>query len=301
MHSQAQLVKSLNSNICSTGGIGIMNARIFDIPPETNLLSSSAFAKIQAFFQQQSGILIAEHKQQLIVTRLRSHMLSLGFKEFDSYATYLINTASPTERTHVVDLLTTNETYFFREPEHFNHLANLMLPSIQHRPLRMWCAAASSGEEPYSLAMALNEKLGANGWELTASDISVRMLETAHHGLYRMQRLEHMPAEYLRKYCRRGTGPYEGMFMVDPDVRKQVNFVQHNLLDSAANLGQFDIVFVRNVMIYFDSDVKTKVLRNLYAQLRPGGWLVTSHSESLIGLDSPLKLVRASIYRKPQA
>jgi chemotaxis protein methyltransferase CheR len=295
MHTQAQAVKPFNP------GISTMNARVFEISPESNLLSGAAFTKIQAFFQQQSGILIAEHKQQLIITRLRSHMLSLGFKEFDSYAAYLINAASQAERTHAVDLLTTNETYFFREPEHFKHLANLMLPSIQNRPLRIWCAAASSGEEPYSLAMALTEKLGSSGWELTASDISVRMLETAEQGLYRMQRLEQMPAEYLKKYCRRGTGPYDGMFMVDPELRKQVNFVQHNLLDNAANLGQFDIIFVRNVMIYFDSDVKKQVLRNLYAQLRPGGWLVTSHSESLIGLDSQLKLVRPSIYRRAQA
>ncbi len=295
MHTQAQAVKPLNP------GISTMNARVFDTSPETNLISAAAFTKIQAFFQQQSGILIAEHKQQLIVTRLRSHMLSLGFKEYDSYAAYLINAASLAERTHAVDLLTTNETYFFREAEHFNQLANLMLPSIQRRPLRIWCAAASSGEEPYSLAMTLNEKLGASGWELTASDLSVRVLETAEQGLYRMQRLEHMPADYLKKYCRRGTGPYEGMFMVDPELRKQVNFVQHNLLDNAANLGQFDIIFVRNVMIYFDSDVKKQVLRNLYAQLRPGGWLVTSHSESLIGLDTQLKLVRPSIYRRPQA
>ncbi len=295
MHTQAQAVKPLNP------GISTMNARVFDTSPETNLISAAAFTKIQAFFQQQSGILIAEHKQQLIVTRLRSHMLSLGFKEYDSYAAYLINAASLAERTHAVDLLTTNETYFFREAEHFNHLANLMLPSIQRRPLRIWCAAASSGEEPYSLAMTLNEKLGTSGWELTASDLSVRVLETAEQGLYRMQRLEHMPADYLKKYCRRGTGPYEGMFMVDPELRKQVNFVQHNLLDNAAPLGQFDIIFVRNVMIYFDSDVKKQVLRNLYAQLRPGGWLVTSHSESLIGLDTQLKLVRPSIYRRPQA
>lgn len=295
MHTQAQAVNPFNP------GINTMNARVFDISPEANLLSSAAFTKIQVFFQQQSGILIAEHKQQLIVTRLRSHMLSLGFKEFDTYATYLINAASPAERTHAVDLLTTNETYFFREPEHFKHLANLMLPSIKNHPLRVWCAAASSGEEPYSLAMTLNEKLGAGGWELTASDLSVRMLETAEQGLYRMQRLDHMPAEYLKKYCRRGTGPYDGMFMVDSELRKQVNFVQHNLLDNADNLGQFDIIFVRNVMIYFDSDVKKQVLRNLYAQLRPGGWLVTSHSESLIGLDSQLKLVRPSIYRRPQA
>jgi len=295
MHTQVQAVKPLSR------GISTVNAHIFDISTEMSLISSAAFAKIQAFFQQQSGILIAEHKQQLIVTRLRSHMLSLGFKEFDSYANYLMTSATLAERTHVVDLLTTNETYFFREAEHFKHLASLMLPSIKHRPLRIWCAAASSGEEPYSLAMTLNENLGATGWELTASDLSVRMLATAEQGLYRMQRLEHMPPEYLKKYCRRGTGPYEGMFMVDSALRKQVSFVQHNLLDNAANLGQFDIIFVRNVLIYFDSDVKKQVLHNLFAQLRPGGWLVSSHSESLLGLDSQLQLVRPSIYRRPYA
>jgi chemotaxis protein methyltransferase CheR len=294
MHTQSQAMKPLSR------GVSTMNALVFDISTETNLISSTAFAKIQAFFQQQSGILIAEHKQQLIVTRLRSHMLSLGFKEFDGYANYLVNAATPAERTHAVDLLTTNETYFFREAEHFRHLASLMLPSIPHRPLRIWCAAASSGEEPYSLAMTLNESLGTTGWELTASDLSVRMLETAEQGLYRMQRLEHMPQEYLKKYCRRGTGPYEGMFMVEPRLRQQVNFVQHNLLENAANLGQFDIIFVRNVLIYFESDVKKQVLRNLSAQLRPGGWLVTSLSESLLGLDSPLQLVRPSIYRRPR-
>jgi chemotaxis protein methyltransferase CheR len=295
MNSQAQAVKFLKP------GISMMNARVSDLSPEASLLSGNAFKKIQAFFQQQSGIFLPNHKQQLVVTRLRSHMLSLGFKEFDSYSTYLINAATRDERTQVVDLLTTNETYFFREPEHFKQLTDTMVPSITHRPLRVWCAAASSGEEPYSLAMALNEKLGAHGWELTASDISTRMLETAEQGLYRMQRLEFMPPEYLRKYCRKGVGPYDGMFMVDADLRQRVNFTQHNLLESAANLGQFDIIFVRNVLIYFDSDVKNQVLRNLYAQLRPGGWLVTSHSESLNGLDTPLKLMRPSLYRRTQA
>lgn len=282
-------------------GISMMKARVMDLSPEANLLSSTAFKRIQTFFQQQSGIFIPGHKHQLIITRLRTHMLSLGFKDFDQYSTYLIEAASHAERTQVVDLLTTNETYFFREPDHFTQLVTTMLPTIQHRPLRVWCAAASSGEEPYSLAMVLNEKLGPTGWELTASDLSVRVLETAEQGLYRMQRLEFMPPEYLKKYCRRGVGPYEGMFMVDADLRKRVNFVQHNLLDNAANLGQFDIIFLRNVMIYFDADVKNQVLRNLYSQLRPGGWLVTSHSESLIGLDTPLKPVRPSIYRRTHA
>jgi len=289
-----QAVKPINP------GISMMKARVIDLSPETNLLSSTAFKRIQAFFQQQSGIYIPDHKHQLIITRLRTHMLSLGFKDFDLYSRYLVETASQAERTQVVDLLTTNETYFFREPDHFTHLANMMLPKIRHRPLRVWCAAASTGEEPYSLAMVLNEKLGPHGWELTASDLSVRVLETAEQGLYRMQRLEFMPPEYLKKYCRRGVGPYEGMFMVDSELRKRVNFVQHNLLENAASLGQFDIIFVRNVMIYFDADVKNQVLRNLYAQLRPGGWLVTSHSESLIGLDTPLKPMRPSIYRHAQ-
>lgn len=291
----AQAVQPINP------GIRMTKARVIELSPEATLLSSTAFKRIQAFFQKQSGIFISDNKHQLIITRLRTHMLSLGFKDFDRYSVYLTESASQIERTQVVDLLTTNETYFFREPDHFTQLANMMLPKIQHRPLRVWCAAASSGEEPYSLAMVLNENLGPTGWELTASDLSMRVLETAELGLYRMQRLEFMPPEYLKKYCRRGVGPYEGMFMVDSELRKRVNFVQHNLLESAANLGQFDIIFVRNVMIYFDADVKNQVLQNLYSQLRPGGWLVTSHSESLIGLDTPLKSVRPSIYRRTQS
>ena len=275
-----------------------MNAQALDLTAEVSHLSKSAFKTIQAFFSQHSGIVIAEQKQQLIVNRLRRHMHELGFKDFDSYSHYIATTANSVERTHVVDLLTTNETYFFREPEHFIQLAKLMLPAIKNRPLRIWCAAASSGEEPFSLAMVLNDKLGPHGWELIASDISTRMLETAAQGLYRMQRLEFMPPAYLKKYCRKGVGPYQGMFLIAPEIRNRVKFVQHNLLETAAGLGEFDIIFVRNVMIYFDNNVKSQVLQNLYRQLKPGGWLVTSHSESLLGRQVALDQVRPSIYRK---
>jgi chemotaxis protein methyltransferase CheR len=274
-----------------------MNAQAMELIPEVLSLSKAAFKKIQTFFAENSGIVIAEHKQQLIVNRLRKHMQDLGFNEFETYCHYVATAATAAERTQVVDLLTTNETYFFREPEHFNQLGNLMLPTIKHRPLRIWCAAASSGEEPYSLAMALNEKLGNYGWELIASDISVRMLESAAQGLYRMQRLEFMPPQYLKKYCRKGVGAYEGSFLVAPEIRNKVKFVQHNLLDNAAGLGKFDIIFVRNVMIYFDADVKDQVLKNLLTQLKPGGWLVTSHSESLLGCGLALEQVKPSIYR----
>lgn len=275
-----------------------MNAHAFDLTSEVITIGKPAFKKIQEFFHKQSGIFIPEHKQQLVVNRLRGHMHTLGFDTFDAYCNYIASTATHSERTHVVDLLTTNETYFFREPEHFTHLVKMMLPTIKHRPLRIWCAAASSGEEPYSLAMVLSDKIGHHGWELVASDISVRMLETAEQGLYRIQRMEFMPEQYLKKYCRKGTGPYDGMLIVDPEVRKRVRFVQHNLLESAAKLGNFDIIFVRNVMIYFDAEVKSQVLKHLYSQLNPGGWLVTSHSESLIGRDIPLEQIRPSIYRR---
>ena len=279
-------------------GISRVKARVLDFAPQPNLLSNAAFKRIQRFFQRHSGILIQEHKHQLIIARLRAHMLSLGFKDFDSYSRHLVDKASQEERTQCVDLLTTNETYFFREPDHFAQLGNMVLPNIKRRPVRVWCAAASTGEEPYSLAMALNELLGPTGWELTASDLSERVLETAEQGLYRMQRIEFMPPDYLKKYCRRGVGPYEGMFMVDPELRKRVSFVQHNLLDQATDLGKFDIIFVRNVLIYFDTEIKSQVLHNLYAQMNPDAWLVTSHSESLIGLNTPLKPVRPSIYRR---
>lgn len=282
-------------------GIGRAQARMFDFAPEASLLSNTAFKRIQRFFQKHSGILIQEHKQQLVISRLRAHMLALGFRDFDTYSIHLVDNASHEERTQFVDLLTTNETYFFREPDHFAQLGQMVLPNIKHRPVRVWCAAASTGEEPYSLAMTLNELLGPIGWELTASDLSARVLETAQQGLYRMHRIELMPPGYLKKYCRRGVGPYEGMFMVDPELRKRVNFVQHNLLGKATELGKFDIIFLRNVLIYFDVEVKSQVLHNLYAQMNPDAWLVTSHSESLIGLNTPLTSVRPSLYRRTRA
>jgi len=265
---------------------------------KTPMISKQAFKKIQALFRQQSGIFIAEHKEQLIITRLNSHMQSLGFTNFDEYCDFLGNDNAERERKEVVDLLTTNETYFFREPDHFANLTNLILPSIKNRPVRVWSAAASSGEEPYSLAMTLSESLGLQEWNLVASDISNRVLERAQFGLYGMQRLDHMPPQYLRKYCRKGIAEYNGMFRINQELRERVHFTHHNLLESAAHLGQFDIIFVRNVLIYFDHAVKRQVLQNLFNQLRPGGWLITSHAESLLGTELPLKVIKPSIYRK---
>jgi chemotaxis protein methyltransferase CheR len=274
-----------------------MNMLAANIPISTEL-STSAFRQIQTFFYKESGIFLPDHKRPLVISRLRGRLESIGLQCFDAYCQYLAVQQNEQERRHVVDLLTTNETYFFREPNHFKVLAEMMIPAVSQRPLRLWCAAASSGEEPYSLAMVLADKLGANAWDLVASDLSKRVLEKARQGIYRMQRMENMPPEYLKDFCRKGTGDYEGMLIVDQGLRNRVHFVQHNLLDSAAKHGQFDIIFVRNVMIYFDAEIKRRVLSNLVSQLRPRGWLVISHSESLLGSDIPLEQVMPSVYRR---
>lgn len=249
-------------------------------------------------FFRSSGIFIADHKDQLIINRLYSHMISLGFNDFENYCDYLENKENEKDRLVSMDLLTTNETYFFREPAHFKYLKENILPAIKTRPARIWCAAASSGEEPYSIAMELAEYYEHNQWELIASDISYRMLDKATTGLYPIQRLEHMPAEYLKKYCRKGVSSYSGMMRVTESLRNKINYQRHNLLEPAQSFGMFDVIFVRNVLIYFDQDVKNIVLRNLCNQLKPGGWLITSHSESLIGNSTNLKQEKPSIYRK---
>lgn len=274
-----------------------MNSIACNLLMQSHMITHKSLKRIQNMFFRSSGIYIADHKEQLIINRLQSHMLALGFNDFDNYCDYLEADENEKDRLTSIDLLTTNETYFFREPAHFQYLKDIIFPNITANPVRIWCAAASSGEEPYSVAMELAEYYAANQWELIASDISYRMLEKAKAGLYPMKRLEHMPAEYLKKYCRKGVSNYAGMMRVSETLRNKVEYRHHNLLNPAQELGLFDVIFVRNVLIYFDTNIKNRVLKNLYRQLKPGGWLITSHSESL-GKSPGLQPYKPSIYRK---
>ncbi|SCY51531.1 CheR family methyltransferase [Pseudomonas flexibilis] len=262
-------------------------------------LSTSAFRHIREAFHRGSGIDLPESKRQLVAGRLYCRLKALGLPDFDAYVALLQQPEQALERQCMVDLLTTNETYFFREPEHFRYLAAQILPTLRQRPVRVWCAAASTGEEPYSLAMLLQDKLGDGGWSLLASDLSTRVLGRASQGLYPLQRLELLPQEYLKRFCLRGTGDYEGQLLIRRELREKVRFCQHNLLDSAADLGQFDIIFLRNVLIYFNGATRHQVIQQVLRQLRPGGWLIIGHSESLQGVQSPVQLVRPSVYRLP--
>lgn len=264
-------------------------------------LSDQAFQRIRELFQRSSGIDLPPSKRHLVAGRLHVRLKALGLPDFDAYYALVCQPEQSAERQNLIDRLTTNETYFFREPAHFRYLAEQILPTLRQRPVRVWCAASSSGEEAYSLAMLLQDQLGDGGWSLLASDLSTQMLARASQGLYPLQRIELLPPLFLKRFCLRGTGDYQGQLLIRRELRERVRFCQHNLLDSAADLGHFDIIFLRNVLIYFNNATKRRVIEQVSRQLRPGGWLVISHSESLQGVQGELHLVRPSIYRRPAA
>jgi chemotaxis protein methyltransferase CheR len=262
-------------------------------------LSPNAFRKIQEWLYQTAGILINAQKASMVVSRLWRRVEDLGLTDFDAYLAYVFSVGGEAERAEMLDRLTTNETYFFREPAHFARLKNQILPGLKGRSVKVWCAAASTGEEPYSLAMVLADQLGLDGWQLVGSDICGRALQQASTGLYRLERMDLLPVDYLKRYCRRGTGDYQGMMMIDRELRERVRFERHNLLQAWPEPGGFDVIFLRNVLIYFDQPTRQRVIDNLCKALRPGGWLITGHCESLAGINMPLQQLAPSIYREP--
>lgn len=264
-----------------------------------NDISASALGKIRELVYRTAGIVIGADKTALVTGRLWRRLAIYGFTSYDTYVDFIARPEGADERDIMLDLLTTNETYFFREPAHFDFLRNEIIPRQGSGTMRVWCAAASTGEEPYSIAMVLADCLGAGGWNMLATDISRKVLEHARTGVYRAERISHMPADYLKRFCRRGIGEYEGMLAVVPSLRTQLNFELHNLLHPRPEQEKFDVIFLRNVLIYFDNKTKQQVLNNVLQALRPGGWLILGHCESVQGLQVPVDTLRPSIYRKP--
>lgn len=264
-------------------------------------ISPFVFHKIRDYVYRTAGIIIGADKTAMVTGRLWRRLELLGHKDYETYFAYVNSPAGAQERATMLDLLTTNETYFFREPAHFNFLRDEILPQQGNKKMRVWCAAASTGEEPHSIAMVLADTLGKGDWDILATDISGKVLEHARTGVYRAERINHIPPEYLKNYCRRGIGEYEGMLAVVPSLRSRIRFEQHNLLHARESNEQFDVIFLRNVLIYFDNDTKQKVIENMMQSLRPGGWLIMGHCESLQGLKVGVTAVSPSIYRKPAA
>ena len=250
--------------------------------------------------QRVAGIHLPPSKRALVGGRLAKRLRERGLPNCDAYCRLIADRRESAELQLAVDLLTTNETYFFREPGHFEFLAGEILPRVRRgESWRVWSAASSTGEEAYSLAMVLMDKLGPEvPWEVLGSDINRRVLEHARGATYLAARTEGIPTDYLRRYCLRGTGRMTGKLRIVPALRERVRFQSLNLNEDLANAGEFDLILLRNVMIYFDLATKRRVVERLHRQLRPGGWLFIGHSETLNGVSEAFRVLRPTIYRK---
>ncbi len=256
------------------------------------------FAAFARLIYERIGIFLPESKKTLLMNRLWKRVDACGFNNYRDYYCHILSKNGESELALALDLVTTNETYFFREQKHFDYLAQHILPLIKSTQLlRVWSAAASSGEEPYSIAMLLADQC-RGPWELVCSDVNHTVIEKAKLGIFPDARTEHIPLSYKRRFCRRGTGPQEGFMRINTDLRTMVQFLELNLnSDFIADLGKFDLVFLRNVLIYFDSQTKERVLGRIAATLKPEGILFVGHSESLQGLATRFSLVQPAIYR----
>lgn len=260
-------------------------------------LRESEFAQFQRWIHQVAGIAMGPAKKALVAGRLARRVQHHGLTSFEAYFQLLQRDAH--EHQIAVDLLTTNETHFFREPRHFELLRDVILPAHPAgRTLRIWSAASSTGQEPYSIAMLLAHVLGDAAWEVLGSDLSTRVLERASQALYDMVLTKEIPDPLLRAYCLKGVGAQHGRFIIAPEVTRRVSFAQVNLIEPLPDVGEFDVIFLRNVMIYFNDATKREVVDRLQQKLKPGGWFVVGHSESLNGMSAHLEAYAPSVYRK---
>ncbi|MFT6702374.1 MAG: chemotaxis protein methyltransferase CheR [Pseudomonadales bacterium] len=262
-------------------------------------ISSKAYKSIREFIYNEAGIDLGDSKQMLVSSRLNKRLRHYQLESYDQYADLLLNNKG-IERKMAIDLLTTNETYFFRESEHFAALKKLVLDKHPHdRMFRLWSAASSSGEEAYSIAMVLDDFFGDRGkWEIFGSDINSVVVEKAKLGLYQCLRIDAIPQGFLRKYCLKGRGEYEGFLLIDEKLKRKTSFSEINLTKPLPEVGLFDVIFLRNILIYFDAKTKEKIIRSLLTKMRPKGILFIGHSESLKSMDLPIDLIGPTTYQK---
>jgi chemotaxis protein methyltransferase CheR len=257
-------------------------------------------AKLRDLIYRIAGISMSPAKNSLVISRLAKRLTHYGLTSYGEYFQLITAANKEGELQMAVDLLTTNETHFFREPKHFDFLQQHILPMRKPgKTFRIWSAACSSGEEAYSIAMLLDTVLGSAPWEVIASDLNSRVLEKARNGLYPIDAMLKIPPLYLSNYCLKGTGTQEGALLIERKLRERVQFKQYNLTETAPKIGEFDVIFLRNVMIYFNQDIKRQVVSNLLSLLRPGGHFFVGHSETLNGITKDLRLVKPAIYLRP--
>lgn len=277
--------------------------------PSEQPLSPQAYAFLANLVHERSRIQLGTDRQALLAGRLGQRIRTLGLTSYEDYCRLLDSPQGEEEVGSLIDLVSTNHTHFFREAEHFTILANRVLPRLAERhattgrPLQVWSAASSSGEEPYTLAIVLAEFARQRPhvtWQVHASDISRRMLDRCRSGIYEAEKVA-VPDEQLRRYFLRGFGEREGFYRVRPELRRFVQVQHVNLFQPDYPLpAGLDVIFCRNVMIYFDQPSRQELLDRLAAMLAPGGALFVGHAESLLGLRHGLSSAWPSVYLRPE-
>jgi chemotaxis protein methyltransferase CheR len=273
-------------------------------------LSNADFEELRALVYDQSGINLSSDKKTMMEVRLKRRLRSLGMASFEEYCGHVFTPQGrESELVHLIDVITTNKTDFFREAGHFDYLVSKTLPDLATRKgaIRkslIWSAGCSTGEEPYTLAMVLSEYAQACPgfrFSVLATDISTAVLGKAAMGIFRSELLKPVPQNLRRKYFMRSRDPESDLLRVVPEVRALIQFRRVNFMDADFGLSESpEIIFCRNVIIYFDRPTQIRLLGKLTRQLSPGGYFFAGHSESLQGMDLPLVPVAPAIYRKTQ-
>jgi chemotaxis protein methyltransferase CheR len=273
-------------------------------------LRDREFQRFSSLIYNSAGIKMPPAKKTMLEARLQTRLKVLGLASFEEYCNYVFShEAHAGELVHLIDVVTTNKTDFFREPGHFDFLVKSALPTIlqtrgdlSRDPVRIWSAGCSTGEEPYTLAMVLSEFAdGRPGFRaaITASDICTQVLQTAKSAIYPEERADPIPLNLRKKYLLRSRESSKSLVRIAPQLRSLVSFRRINFMDDDFGLAEkMDIIFCRNVVIYFDKATQQALMRKFHKQLRPGGYLFIGHSETLNGLDVDFKAVASTVYRK---
>ena len=266
-------------------------------------ISKLEYENIRTLLYDESGISLGDSKQSLVVSRLTKRLRDLHMDGFASYYQYVTQDQSGEEFTRMLDLLSTNKTDFFREPKHFDFLRQRILPSLtKEKRIRIWSSACSTGEEPYTIAMTLHEGVQQPAqwdFQILASDISTRVLAHAAKGLYAEERLSEVPPDIVKHHFLQGRGDSAGLVKVKPHLSAIIKFRRLNLMDDHFPIkAPLDLIFCRNVMIYFDRPTQERLVNKFFQHLKPGGHLFIGHSESLQWVSHPFKTIAPTIYWK---
>jgi chemotaxis protein methyltransferase CheR len=270
-------------------------------------MRDSEYEFIRTLVYEHSRISLGPDKRELVTARLGKRLRATQLSSIGEYCDLLQGPTREDELSHLIDAISTNHTFFFRETPHFDFLRDTVIPEMQRRNVterwprfNVWSAASSSGEEPYSIAITLAEHLANWDWHIEATDISHKILAKASAAIYREEVVSKMTPAMVKAHFQRGVGPQEGNYRVKSSLRDKVTYRQLNLLEGEPPFqNPFNLIFCRNVMIYFDRPTQEELIAKLARRLVPGGYLFVGHSESLTGIKHSLQLVRPAIYRRP--